>query len=40
MRKLKFILPFVMLVACGDKDKDTGDTGVKDTEEDTAGDDS
>ena len=38
MRKLIFILPFAALMACGDKDEDTGDTGVEEVEEDTAGD--
>ena len=38
MRKMLFALPFTMMIACGDKDEDTGDTGVEDTEEDTAGD--
>ena len=38
MRKLLFVLPIVMITACGDKDEDTGDTGVDETEEeDTAG---
>jgi hypothetical protein len=40
MIKLAFIIPFALLVACGDKDEDTGDTGNTDTgaEESTAGD--
>tara|TARA_Y100001970_G_scaffold170409_1_gene208263 strand:- start:354 stop:473 length:120 start_codon:yes stop_codon:yes gene_type:complete len=38
MRKLLFVLPIAMMAACGDKDEDTGDTGVEETEEDTAGD--
>ena len=38
MRKLIFILPLATLIACGDKDEDTGDTGVEEVPEDTAGD--
>ena len=39
MRNLIFILPLVGMIACGDKDEDTGDTGVEETEEDTVGED-
>ena len=38
MRKLIFILPLATLMACGDKDEDTGDTGIQEVEEDTSGD--
>ena len=39
MRKLAFILSLAGLIACSDKDEDTGDTAVDETEElDTAGD--
>ena len=37
MRKLAFILPFATLIACGDKDEDTGDTAEEAVIEDTAG---
>ena len=38
MRKLLFVIPLAIMAACGDKDEDTGDTGVDETEEeDTAG---
>jgi hypothetical protein len=37
MRKLSLILSLAGLIACGDKDEDTGDTAVDETEEvDTA----
>ena len=37
MRNLIFILSLVGIAACSDKDDDTGDTGVEEVEEDTAG---
>tara|TARA_R100001594_G_C3840985_1_gene215880 strand:- start:98 stop:214 length:117 start_codon:yes stop_codon:yes gene_type:complete len=37
MRKLFFVLPIATIIACGDKDTDTGDTAVEDTEESTKG---
>ncbi len=38
MRKLVFILPFMGLIACGDKEEDTGDTGVEEAEDSAIGD--
>tara|TARA_Y100001937_G_C7095884_1_gene320048 strand:+ start:1289 stop:1414 length:126 start_codon:yes stop_codon:yes gene_type:complete len=39
MRKLIFILPLAGLIACGDKDEDTGDTAVEEAEENLTGED-
>tara|TARA_R110001583_G_scaffold16272_15_gene66760 strand:- start:173 stop:292 length:120 start_codon:yes stop_codon:yes gene_type:complete len=38
MRKLSLILSLAGLIACGDKDEDTGDTGDTGVEESTTGD--
>ena len=38
MRKLAFILSLTGLIACSDKDEDTGDTGDTGAEESTTGD--
>jgi|TARA_R110001583_G_scaffold43355_10_gene137971 hypothetical protein len=38
MNKIIYIIPLALVIACGDKEEDTGDTGVEVAEEDTAGD--
>ena len=38
MRNLIFILPLFGFIGCGDKEEDTGDTGVEIVEQDTSGD--
>ena len=37
MNKIIYIIPLMLAMACGDKEEDTGDTGVEVAEESTDG---